>query len=47
LIFPAEETLVPYMVTGVTEGMDAGEMVTLEKSAKEKELTIVTATRDD
>jgi NCS1 family nucleobase:cation symporter-1 len=47
LIFPAEETLVPYMVTGVIEGMDAGEMVTLEKSAKEKELAIVTTTRDD
>jgi NCS1 family nucleobase:cation symporter-1 len=47
LIFPAEETLIQYMVIGVIEGMDAGEMGTLEKSAKENELAIITTTRDD
>lgn len=47
LMLPVEETLVPYMVTGVIEGMDAGEIVASEKSAKEKELAIITAQSED
>lgn len=47
LTLPAQETVVPYMVTGVIEGMDAGEVADPESFAKEKELAIVTASRED
>lgn len=47
LILPVEETLVPSMVTGVIEGMDTGDIATLEKSAREKELAIITARSED
>jgi len=47
LILPVEESLVPSMVTGVIEGMVTGEIATLEKSAREKELAIITARIED
>jgi len=47
LMLPVEETLVPYMVTGLIEGIDTGEIAALEKSAKEKELAIITAHSQD
>jgi len=47
LMLPVEETLVPHMVTGVIEGMDMGEIATLQKSAKEKELAIITARSEE